>query len=198
MAIENRLSDRRPFIVFVAIGGWSTIPLLIHLAYVGASNRIARYDVFGDPVNDGDGWAWLKAMLAMVAVVGTMSALAAVDVLRSRHEEAQSSRGNGSALNLLPSAILWLVGGLFAVIALTFVNDCGTGATTPCLDKPGTVLMVLSVCCLILPTPILALACWLGRRSGVCPALAPPTIAGFYLMAVHLQLPHVGWGDVLG
>ncbi|QKG27222.1 cation diffusion facilitator family transporter [Actinomadura verrucosospora] len=167
---------------------------MMNLVGAGQSKRIASTDTFGDPVPAGDSWAWGAATLAMTAVIAAMLLLASIDVVRVL-------RGQGgvvsvtripAALSVLPSLLVWCIGGLVAAFAWYFIDDCGTGAAAPCLDRPGATLSALSVICLVLPTLLLALVVRLGQRSAVCAILAPPSIASIYILAIHLAVPHAG------
>jgi hypothetical protein len=198
MMINHGIKGRF-FLGALAFGGWVAIPGMVFLAFVGQSHRLSLTDAFGGSESGGNGWAWAIATLGMAAVIGGMSAVVVADAIlsvnSSRSEHAQAI---GYAGSVLLSAFIWLFGGIFAIGAMMTTNDCGTGAASPCLDHPGIILSLLYVACLILPSPLLAVVCWLAWRSRVCVLLAPPFILDMYLLAIHLRLPHVGFGDTTG
>jgi len=130
-----------------------------------------------------------------------MAAMIAVDAIRA------TDRTQPTIYGVALSTWLWIAGGVLSVwlwvggglasFALTTVDaDCGSAASSPCLDHPGSVLSVISAVSFVLPTVILIVVCWRGWRSYSCSLVAPPLIASLYLLTVHLELPHMGFGDV--
>ncbi|WP_433173533.1 hypothetical protein [Actinoallomurus sp. CA-150999] len=195
----NHGIKRRFFLGAIAFVGWAAIPGMMFLAFVGQSHRLSLTDEFGGSESGGNGWAWAIATLGMAAVIGGMAAVAVADAVSSvNSSRSEPVQAIGYVASVLLSAFIWLVGGIFAIGAMMTTNDCGTGAAAPCLDHPDIILSLLYVVCLILPTPLLAVVCWLAWRSGVCVLLAPPFILDMYLLAIHLRLPHVGFGDTTG
>jgi hypothetical protein len=127
-----------------------------------------------------------------------MLAVAAVEAIRVlRYDSSRSERAQkiNFAVSVPLSALIWFFGGIISIGLMISGSDCGTGAAAPCLDHPGLILSLLTVVCMISPTPLLGIVFWLGRRSEVYALLAPPFIAGLYLLGIHLQLPHAGFGD---
>ncbi|WP_329239319.1 hypothetical protein OG417_37420 [Actinoallomurus sp. NBC_01490] len=181
-----------------ALGGWAAIPIMMFLAFVGQSHRLALTDEFGDPESGGNGWAWAMATLAMTTVAGGMIAVAAVDATRTLRDSSLrpgQAQKISYAVSILLSVPMWIFGGIISIGSMINTNDCGSGAAAPCLDHPGLILYLLFVVCLVLPTLLLVVALWLGRRSRICALLAPPLIFCVYFLAIHLHLPHVGFGD---
>ncbi|MEV0405521.1 hypothetical protein [Actinoallomurus sp. NPDC050550] len=198
MMINNGVK-RRFFLGVIAFVGWAAIPGMMFLAFVGQSHRLGVTDEFGDPDPGGNGWAWAVATLGMAAVVGGMAAVAVADAVSSvNSSRSERMQAIGYVGSVLLSAFIWLFGGIIAIGAMMVTNDCGAGVASPCLDHPRIILSLLYVVCLILPTPLLAVVCWLAWRSQVCVLLAPPFILDMYLLAIHLHLPHAGFGDTTG
>ena len=198
--VIGRETIKRRFLLGVtALGGWAVIPIMMGLAFVGQSHRLALTDTFGDPASGGNGRAWVMATLAMTTVIGGMIAVAAVDAPRAlRDSSSRPGRAQkiSHAVSILLSVLMWFFGGIISVGLLINTSDCGSGAAGPCLDHPDVILYLLFVVCLILPTPLLAVALWLGRHSQICALIAPPLIFCVYFLAIHLYLPHAGFGDI--
>lgn len=197
MVIKHEIK-RRFLLGATAIGGWAAIPVMMFIAFLGQSHRIALTDAFGDPESGGNGWAWVMATLAMTTVIGVMIAVATVDAIRVLHDggsRPERAQNISHAVSILLSALMWFFGGIISIGAMINTSDCGSGGAAPCLDHPGPILSVLVMVCLILPTLLLAVVVWLGRHSAICALIIPPLIVGFYFLAIHLHLPHAGFGD---
>lgn len=186
-------------LVLYAVGGWAAIPVMAFLTFAGQSHRLALTDIAGDPVPAGDGRTWILATVAMVAVLGGMAAAGVADAVRAGRagSEPDQVTWTGYVAGVVLSAIVWFFGGIVTIGLLINNGDCGTGAASPCLDRPGAFLSALSAVFLVAPTPLLAVIFRLSLCSRVCALLAPPFIASTYLLAVHLSLPHVSFTDDL-
>jgi hypothetical protein len=195
--VNHVRANKGSLLVATTLGCWGAIPFMALLAFVGRSHRMSLSED-GVPISGGNGRAWFIATLVMTAVVAGMIAVAAVDASSALRKSGSSGRVERTdyVVGLVLSGLMWLFGGLFSIVALYVTGECGDSVGSPCVDQPGSILSVLFKACLILPTVLVATMPWLAQRSRVCAFLMPPIIACTYLLAVHLQLPHAGFGDV--
>jgi hypothetical protein len=199
MVITGEITKRRSLFGVTALAGWAAIPVMVALALAGRSRRLAATDEFGDPVPGGDGRAWAAATLAMAAVLAGIAAVAVADAIRARRPDGSARPPEIRPLfSILPGVLTWFLGGIVSIGMVFGTSDCGTGADSPCLDHPGTALSALSRVFLLAPTPLLVVVFLMSARSRICAVLAPPFLACVYLVGVHLQLPHAGFGSASG
>lgn len=197
MIIRRQSAARQAFVYLAVLGCWAAVPLMAALTLAGRSRRLSAIDD-GASASGGNGHTWFVATLVMVAAIVGMITVVTVDAILALQESRPMPKGVhwiGYATSLSLAALLWLFGGIASIFATFTLNDCGSGAASPCLDQPGPFLSISFKICLIESTPLLALMFFLGLRSSVCRYVAPALIAGAYLLAVHLRLPHMGFGD---
>ncbi|MEV5571752.1 hypothetical protein AB0L06_17005 [Spirillospora sp. NPDC052269] len=201
MITEQAATRRRVLLNFTALGGWATVPFMVALTPIGQSHRLSLTDDGTGPPPGGTGTAWFTATVVMTAVVGGMSAMAALDalhVLRDSGPRPGWDQNFTYVSGVALGALLWFVGGIASAFSVITTSDCGTGGSAPCLDHPGPAIQPFFLLCMVAPTLLLGISFWLGVRSQVFALLTPPLIAGMYLLGVHLHLPHVGFGDLSG
>lgn len=199
MVIAGEITKRRVPFGVIALAGWAAIPVMVALALTGRSRRLGATDAFGAPVSGGDGRAWAAATPAMAAVLAGIAGVAVAEAIRVRRAGgSERPREIRAMFSILPGCLMWLLGGIVSIGMALGTSDCGTGADSPCLDRPGGALFVLSRVFLLAPTPLLVVVVLMSCRSRICAVLAPPFLACVYLLGVHLQLPHAGFGSAAG
>lgn len=183
MATTYEAAVRRQRIdVAKVAGGWVATPVVICV------NLILRTPT--------DRW-WPVVIALMLTAIGAMTAVAVTDIVNARR--AGETQINPSRLSPLALAsFVWLLGGFFAL--LSYIGDvadaCESTATSDfdCLHRPGPALDALGIVTAISATPALAAVIIFGQRSRVAIWISPALVAGIYMLALFLWMPHVGLG----
>ncbi|MBO2456108.1 hypothetical protein [Actinomadura violacea] len=138
---------------------------------------------------------WGLETLAVVVVIGLMTAVAVMDMRAAR-------RGGLSrpirSLEVALAACAWFLGGLFCLLTFfyTQADVCGGGGVWVfgCHNRPGPLLNTLGLIFAASATPALAVLTMPANRTRLSRWLSPVLILGLYLLALRMWVPHVGLG----
>ncbi|MDL4813533.1 hypothetical protein [Actinomadura opuntiae] len=150
------------------------------------------------PPFQGTGVGWGAGTLAVVAVIGLMTAVTVKD-MRAVRRDGMALPIRNPRLDVALGACAWFLGGLFSLLAFFFTQADACGGEGGewmfgCQNRPGALLNTLGLLFAASATPALIVLTMPANRSQLSRWSSPVLILGLYVLALRMWMPHVGFG----